>query len=201
MRALVVGPEHHPIARALASLGVELLRDGVDVDGLVTLPPDPALAPLAELDPEELEAAVHRWAEEPFFAAQPWLAGAQERGSGSWVAVTSFLGTQPFPGGGAVGAGAIALQTVVRVAALEGGPHGVRANVVAPGWLEAAPAGLDADLARRDTPLGSLATPADVAEVVAWLLSPASAHVTGEVIRVDGGYTITKGSRPDPGEE
>jgi len=201
MSALLVGPEHHPIARELAALGVELLRDRVDVDGLVTLPPEPALAPLAELGPEELEAVVHRWAEEPFFAAQPWLAAAQERGSGSWVAVTSFLGTQPFPGGGAAGAGAIALQTVVRVAALEGGPHGIRANVVAPGWVETVPAGLDADLARRDTPLGSLATPSDIAEVVAWLLSSASAHVTGEVIRVDGGYTITKGSRPHPGEE
>ena len=201
MPALLVGPEHHPVAGALGSLGIDLLRDGLDVDGLVTLPPDPALTPLAELGPEELEGAIHRWAEEPFFAAQPWLAAAQERGSGSWVAVTSFLGTQPFPGGGAAGAGAIALQTVVRIAALEGGPYGVRANVVAPGWLEAVPAGLDADLARRDTPLGALATPADVAEVVAWLLSPASARVTGEVIRVDGGYTITKGSRPDPGEE
>jgi len=201
MPALLVGPDDHPIARELAALGIELLRDGVDVDGLVTLPPEPTLAPLAELGPKELEAAVHRWAEKPFFAAQPWLAAAHQRGSGSWVAVTSFLGTQPFPGGGPAGAGAIALQTVVRIAALEGGPHRVRANVVAPGWLEAVPAGLDADLARRDTPLGSLATPADVAGVVAWLLSPASAHVTGEVIRVDGGYTITKGSRPNPAEE
>ncbi len=93
----------------------------------------------------------------------------------------------------------MALHTLVRIAALEGGPHGVRANVVAPGWTEAGlPADLDPELATADTPLGRLATPADVAGAVAWLLSPAAAHVTGEILRVDGGYTITRGSRPDP---
>ena len=37
-----------------------------------------------------------------------------------------------------------------------------------------------------------------IASAVAWLLSPAAAHVTGEILRVDGGYTITRGSRTDP---
>jgi enoyl-[acyl-carrier-protein] reductase (NADH) len=63
------------------------------------------------------------------------------------------------------------------------------------------PAGLDPGLAVADTPLRRLATAADVASAVAWLLSPAAAHVTGEVVRIDGGYTISKGSRPDPRKE
>ena len=57
---------------------------------------------------------------------------------------------------------------------------------------------LDAELAVADTPLRRLATAGDIAQAVAWVLSERASHVTGEVIRVDGGYTITRGGRPDP---
>ncbi len=202
MRVLLQAAPDHPLAVALADLGLEVVRDDLAADGLVTVPPPVELLPLAQLEPKRWLRTFDAWATERFFAAQPWLAAALERGSGSWVAVTSSLGTQPFPGGGAAGAGAIALQTLVRVAALEGGPRGVRANVVAPGWsANSLPSELDSGLAVSDTPLRRLASVADVTETVAWLLSSASAHVTGEVIRVDGGYTITRGSRPDPGKE
>ena len=202
MRVLLQAAPDHPLAAALAGLGLEVARDDLAADGLVTVPPPVELLPLAQLEPGRWLRTFDAWATEPFFAAQPWLSAALKRGSGSWVAVTSNLGTQPFPDGGAAGAGAIALHTLVRVAALEGGPRGVRANVVAPGWSASSlPSELDSGVAVSDTPLRRLAGVADVAETVAWLLSSASAHVTGEVIRVDGGYTITRGSRTDPRKE
>ncbi len=198
MRVLLVG-QAGSLAAGLEEAGLELTRDDVDAAYLVSVPPPVELVLLADLEADDWLRVFDEWATEVFFAVQPWLAASAARGAGSWVAVTSDVGTQPFPGAGAAGAGAMALHTLVRIAALECGPNGVRANVVAPGWSEAAvPSDLDPELAVLDTPLLRLATPADIAAAVVWLLSPAAAHVTGEILRVDGGYTITRGSRTDP---
>jgi len=199
---LVVESGPDGLAVALGEYGYEVDREGDpgEAPALVTVAPRPELRPLAELEPEAWLATFRAWTEEPFFAAQRYLCGAYKRGRGGcWIAVTSILGTQPFPGGGAAGAASLALQTLVRVAAIEGGSHGVRANAVAPGWRnDALPPELDPDLAVADTPARRLATQADVAAAVAWLLSDAAEHVSGTVLRLDGGYTLTRGSRPDP---
>jgi NAD(P)-dependent dehydrogenase (short-subunit alcohol dehydrogenase family) len=201
-RVLVVEPGRDGLAAALAERGYAVEREGDpgEAPALVTVAPRPELRPLAELEPEAWLATFRTWTEEPFFTAQRYLRAAYDRGRGGcWVAVTSILGTQPFPGGGAAGAAALALQTLVRVAAIEGGPRGVRANTVAPGWSDdALPPELDAELAVRDTPTRRLATHADVAAAVAWLLSDEAEHVSGAVLAIDGGYTLTRGSRPDP---
>ena len=127
MRVLLIAPQNDPLEQELAALGLELTREGAEAECLVTVAPRVELKSLSEQGPADWLRTFDLWATEPFFAAQPWLDAAVGRGSGSWVAVTSTLGTQPFPGGGAPGAGAMALQTLVRAAALEGGPHGVRA--------------------------------------------------------------------------
>ncbi|MCR4339770.1 MAG: 3-oxoacyl-ACP reductase FabG [Gemmatimonadaceae bacterium] len=85
-------------------------------------------------------------------------------------------------------AGIIALT---RTLARELGPKGVNVNCIAPGMVRTGmtanlpPAVLESALA--DTPLGRMAEPEDVARVVVFLCSEASRHITGEVIRVDGG--------------
>jgi NAD(P)-dependent dehydrogenase (short-subunit alcohol dehydrogenase family) len=93
----------------------------------------------------------------------------------------------------------VALQTLVRIAAIEYGPQGIRANAVAAGWRQARiPAELDPGLAVADTPTGRLVSEHDIAATVSWLLSGDAEQVNGEILRLDGGYSVTRGSRPDP---
>ncbi|PZF81179.1 SDR family NAD(P)-dependent oxidoreductase [Jiangella anatolica] len=91
-----------------------------------------------------------------------------------------------------------AVETLARAAAFEGAPDGVRVNVVAPGLVEtpmAARALTDPAISGRLPELmplgrGSASSPDAVAAAVAWLLSPASAQVTGAVLPADGGWSL-----------
>ena len=198
MRALLHGADE-PLEAALRERGFDLVREG-DTDVLLTLGPPPQLLPLAEITAPEWIARFTSRAEEPFWAFQGWLrAVLARRTRGRWVAITTTLGAQPFPGGGPDGTSAVALQTLVRIAALEYGARGIRANVIAAGWREDyLPPHLDAELAAADTPTGRLASVSDIAAAAAWLLSDDAEQVNGEILRLDGGYTISRGSRPDP---
>ena len=67
----------------------------------------------------------------------------------------------------------------------------VRVNCLAPGWIRTAwgeqAAQAWQDRVQRETPLARWGTPADVARAARWLVSPAAAFITGQVLRVNGG--------------
>jgi beta-ketoacyl ACP reductase len=86
------------------------------------------------------------------------------------------------------------MNAFARTAARELGHFGVRVNVVSPGWITTPmTASLPDDVrarAREDSPLGRLGEPDDVGRVVCFLAGPLASHVTGQVVRVDGGQLI-----------
>ncbi|WP_213299086.1 SDR family NAD(P)-dependent oxidoreductase [Paraburkholderia sacchari] len=113
------------------------------------------------------------------------------------VAVSSFVAHRyradaPFA---ATAAAKAALESLAKSAAAELAPHGVTVNCVAPGYTrkDAGPKPENAPAwarAAEATPLGRVAEPADIAELIAFLLSDAARHITGQTIHVDGGLTL-----------
>lgn len=129
-------------------------------------------------------------------AALPDLAASRW---GRVVAISSFVahvfGTNGlhFPASGAAKA---ALEALAKSLAVQLAPQGVTVNCVAPGFTRKDAAGHPAtsgaamEAARMITPTGEIATPADIAAAVAFLLTEEARQVTGQVIHVDGGLML-----------
>jgi 3-oxoacyl-[acyl-carrier protein] reductase len=117
--------------------------------------------------------------------------GMMRRRSGAIVNVSSVVGLHGNPGQTNYSASKAGVIGFTKALARELGSRGVRANVVAPGYVSTRltnelPEELkDAMLA--NTPLGRFGEPEDVAGAVRFLCSDAAAFVTGEVLLVDGG--------------
>lgn len=117
--------------------------------------------------------------------------GFKSRRSGKAVLVASTQAIRARRGLSNYAAAKAGVVGLARAAARDLGRHGVNVNAVAPGLVETAltrdvPSDIKERL-REETCLGRLATPADVAGVIFFLCGEEARHVTGEVVRVDGG--------------
>lgn len=122
---------------------------------------------------------------------------------GRLVNVTSIHGTQAEPRASSYGAAKAAVNQFTRCIAVELAPHNIRANAVAPGFINTPMSiykgvnELETEWFRkqylepRRIPLARPGRPEEVAQVILFLASEESSYVTGHVVVVDGGLTCT----------
>ncbi len=133
----------------------------------------------------------------PFLLGQCYGPMMAERGWGRIINVTSQQADRAFANSGGYGAAKGGLASLTRSQSEAWAPHGVCANAICPGFVVTPlTAEVSADPARTAalaarTMVGRNGMPADFAGVAVFLASPASEYVTGQVIRVDGGFSAT----------
>jgi 3-oxoacyl-[acyl-carrier protein] reductase len=206
----VVVADLDPPAEALGRQGVRLdVRDAEavfaclyavaaehpDLDTVVDAAGTARVTGLLEIEPREWELIRSVNLDGAFHVLQ--AAGrVLEAAGGSIVLVSSIDATAAVPGLASYCAAKAGLESLARSAAIELGGAGIRVNAVAPGVVRTPlmrsqlddPAVAAAFL--EHTPLGRIADPEDVADVVAFLASEGSRWITGATIPVDGGLRL-----------
>jgi len=166
------------------------------LDILVSNAASGVLKPALELTPKHW-----RWTMDINAAALlPLARGAvrmmEKTGGGKIVAVSSLGAVRAIPNYTAVGASKAALESLVRHLAAELAPRGINVNAVSAGTVDTEalkhfPTREEMlEVTEQRTPAGRLVTPEDVADVVQFLCTPASSMIHGQILVVDGGYSI-----------
>lgn len=117
------------------------------------------------------------------------------QGGGAIVNLSSIAGVVGLPVRTAYSAAKAGISMLTRVLGCEWGPHNVRVNAIAPGYiLTPLTEGLmkdgkiDANRIRKRTPMGKLGRPEDIAEAMVFLCSERARFITTVTLPVDGGY-------------
>ncbi|GAA0535660.1 3-oxoacyl-ACP reductase [Saccharopolyspora subtropica] len=184
------------VVRAAAELGA--------VDVLVFTAAVNVRKRLLDYTAEEFDKVVSLNLRASFDLVRAFGAGMAERGRGSIIGFSSIRAATVEPGQGVYAATKAGLVQLLRTAAAELGPSGVRLNAIAPGVVEtpltaqisAVPEWYEAYAGK--SAFGRWSRPQELAGAVVYLASDASSFVTGSQLFVDGGWTAIDGRYTPP---
>ena len=177
---------------------ISVARDHGGVDVLVNNAALYALEPLLDADPETVERLFEVNVQGLYFTTQLVANEMAEQGDGGTIVnLASISSNLAQHEQSAYDATKGAVRMLTRNSALELAEYGVRVNAVAPGQITTVQptAELPEDQLQpteeliKPVPLGRLGRPSDVAGAVLFLASDAAGYVTGELLRVDGGWS------------
>ena len=150
--------------------------------------------PILEMDPETWDFITAIDLKVPYFLSQAAASVMREGSSGSIVNVSSINFTYGLEHISVYGPAKAGLSQLTRVMALEWAQHGIRANAIAPGYMDtplAAPIWADPDISRwilNRVPMTRPGQPSELVGVCQLLASDAGSFVTGQTFIVDGGF-------------
>ena len=146
---------------------------------------------LARMTDDDWRSVIDTNLSSVFYTCRAASRGMMKRRAGSIVNVSSIVGLHGNPGQTNYSASKAGIIGFTKSLARELGSRGVRANVVAPGYINTRLTDVLPEEAQNamlaNTPLGRLGDPGDVAGAVRFLCSDEASFITGEVLLVDGG--------------
>ena len=153
--------------------------------------------PLLDTSVEEWDAVLATNARGNFVHSREAVRAMVETGGGAIVSVVSVVAAVAIKELAAYAASKGAITQLVKVIAVEYGGRGIRANAVAPGVVETDILQSTGVEDSRGTlagygdahPVGRIGQPGEIAEVIAFLASPAASFMTGAMVMADDGYT------------
>lgn len=178
---------HRMVARAAETLG--------EPDILATVAGTTLRKPILEVTPEEWDRLLNVNLRSVYFAAQAFARRLVDRqaGYGKVINIASMTSYRGFDGSSVYGATKAAVVNLTKMQAVEWAPYGIRANAIAPGWIDT-PLTASMTASRRrwveeHVPQGRYGTPEELAGMALYLASNASDYCTGQTFAVDGGFT------------
>jgi 3-oxoacyl-[acyl-carrier protein] reductase len=168
-----------------------LVDEAGDVDILVNNAGLTRDGVLARMSDDDWRAVIETNLSSVFYTCRAVTRGMMKRRGGAIVNISSIVGVHGNWGQSNYAASKAGIIGFTKSLAQELGSRGVRANVVAPGYIQTQLTDVIPAEAREKmlglTPLGRLGEPQDVAGAVRFLCSDAASFITGEVLLVDGG--------------